>query len=342
MPGAAGTSSDIQPGHGTLSVGYRNVYANQYFLNSHVFTSANRSQQPTRLWNTVDMTATYQLTKRVNTQITVPLQFNQASFLVPFTSNALGPTFRQRLSTAGVGDITLIGRTWVLDPENARKGNILVGLGLKLPTGNYRGNNYWTGGGPGVYTNKPAPLTILIGDGGVDVLVEVLAFRVLRYPVRNTNAFAVASYLITPRETTGIPSQNLLVGPPISTSPLTQNSLVNTVPDVYSIRGGLIVPCPLRESKWLRPLSGLIGYRWEGSPQVDFIGGSNGFRQPGFFMAVELGLFYQYKRHLLQASCPISFLRYASFDSAEKKGSPAPRTTAFSPASLNLRYTYFF
>jgi len=343
VPGAAGTSGDIKAGHGTLSIGYRNVYANQYFLNSQVFTQLNQEERPTRIWNTVDLTGTYQLTKRVNLQATVPLQWNQATFLVPFTEGPLAESFRQRLSTAGVGDIVLMERTWLFDPENVKRGNVLFGLGLKLPTGNYRGGNTWTGGAPGVWNNKPAPMTILIGDGGVDVLAEILAYRIVKWPVRKTNVFAVGSYLISPRGTTGIPSQNLLLGPPISTTPFTQNSLVNTVPDVYSLRAGMIVPSPFKENKYLRPLSGLIAYRWDGSPQKDFIGNSNGFRQPGFFMAVELGLFYQHKRHLLQASSPISFLRYASFNSGgEKPGSPAPRTTAFSPASLNLRYTYFF
>jgi hypothetical protein len=343
VPGAAGTSGEIKPGHGTLSMGFRNVYANQYFLNENVFTQANQSQQPTRLWNTLDLTGTYQLTRRVNLQATLPLQWNQASFLVPFSEGPLAETFRQRLSTAGVGDILLVERTWLLDPERVKRGNVLVGVGLKLPTGNYRGGNTWTGGGPGLWNNKPAPLTIMVGDGGVDVLAEVLAYRIVKYPVRRTNVFAVGSYLFTPRGTTGIPSQNLLAGPPISTSPFTQNSLVNTVPDVYSLRAGMIVPSPFKDNKYLRPLSGLIAYRWDGSPQRDFIGNSNGFRQPGFFMAVELGLFYQNKRHLVQAMTPISFVRYASFDSGgERPGSPAPRTTAFTPASLALRYTYFF
>jgi hypothetical protein len=343
VPGAAGTSGEIKPGHGTLSLGYRNVYANQYFLNGSVFREENRLEEPTRLWNTLDLTGTYQLTRRVNLQATVPLQWNQATFLVPFTEGPAAEAFRQRLSTSGVGDLLLVERTWLMDPERVKRGNVLVGLGLKLPTGNYRGGNTWTGGGPGVWNNKPAPLTIMIGDGGVDVLAEVLAYRIVRFPVKKTNFFAVGSYLITPQGTTGIPSQNLLIGPPISTSPLTQNSLVNTIPDVYSLRAGMIIPSPWKENKYLRPFSGLIAYRWDGSPQRDFIGNSNGFRQPGFFMAVELGLFYQHKRHLVQATSPISFVRYASFDSGgELQNSPAPRTTAFSPASLAVRYTYFF
>ncbi len=62
-----------------------------------------------------------------------------------------------------------------------------------------------------------------------------------------------------------------------------------------------------------------------------------------FSVAVELGLFYQNKRHLVQAMTPISFVRYASFNSGgEKAREPCARTTAFSPASLAFRYTYFF
>lgn len=343
VPGAAGTSGEIKPGHGTLSLGYRNVYANQYFLNAHIDSNETRAERPTRLWNTLDLTGTYQLTRRVNLQATLPLQWNQASLLIPLNEGPLAQSFRQRLSTAGVGDILLMERTWLFDPENVKRGNVSFGLGLKLPTGNYRGNNKWPGLGPGVWNNKPAPLTILVGDGGVDVLAEILAYRIVKFPVRKTNLFAVGSYLITPRGTTGVPSQNFLFGPPISTSPLTQNSLVNTVPDSYSLRAGMIVPSPWKDNKYLKPFSGLIAYRWDGSPQRDFIGNSKGFRQPGFFMAVELGLFYQKGRHLVQATSPISFLRYGSFNSGgELQNSPAPRTTAFSPASLAVRYTYFY
>lgn len=269
---------------------------------------------------------------------------NQASSLLPLTPNQFGPSYRQYLSTSGVGDLLLIGRSWVLNPDQAKKGNILLGLGLKLPTGNKVGRNNWNGGNPSApFGPNPAPLTIIVGDGGVDVLVEALGYKVINFPLQNTNLFAVGSYLITPGNTTGIPSQNLLLGPPVSTSPLTQNSLRNTIPDIYSVRTGLIIPCPGAEKqKWLKPLSGLVSYRWEGSPQYDFIGGSKGFRQPGFFMAVDLGLFYQLRRHLVQVSCPVSFIRYASGDGSEGQGSPAPRTTAFSPASLSLRYTYYF
>ena len=196
MPGAAGTSGELKPGHGTLSLGFRNVYANQYFLNAHVDGQENSIERPTRLWNTLDLTGTYQLTRRVNLQATLPLQWNQATFLVPFTEGPLAQSFRQRLSTAGVGDILLVERTWLFDPEKVKRGNVLLGLGLKLPTGNYRGNNNYTGGGPGLWNNKPAPLTILIGDGGVDVLAEIAADAVNLSVAIAINVDIVVDFLV--------------------------------------------------------------------------------------------------------------------------------------------------
>ncbi|CAN5187987.1 hypothetical protein BH10CYA1_BH10CYA1_41270 [soil metagenome] len=345
MPGAAGSESDLQPGHFTFSTGWRYVQANRYFLNTAFFKQANNTQKPFRQWHTLDVTGTYQVNKRLNIAATLPIAMNEASFLAP--GNGSQPEFRQNIYARSVGDLLLMSRTWLLDPEQHKKQNLLMGLGVKLPTGNFHEQAQYANftGLPSTRSNKPVPLTIMPGDGGVDVLVELLGYRSVNFPIRRSQLFGYGNYLITPRNTTHVSSQVLTSGDPaliFNPAVLSTGANVNTTPDTYSIRGGYVFPIASKDSRYFRGIRLMAGYRFDGSPRRDLIGGSKGFRQPGYFMAFEPGMFYTYKRHLLTATCPISFVRNAQSDLAQLHGSPDPRTTAFSPASLNLRYTYTF
>lgn len=269
---------------------------------------------------------------------------NKMSFFEPGDGSL--PEFRQNLSANSVGDLLLMSRTWVLDPEQHKKQNFLVGLGLKLPTGNFHERGVYSDftGLPSHRSLKPIPLTIMPGDGGVDVLLEGLAYRAVNKPIKKAQVFAYGNYLITPRNTTGVSSQVSTSSQPLfifNPAVLSAGANVNTTPDTYSVRAGYVFPIP-RAAPRFQGLKLMAGYRFEGSPRHDLIGGSKGFRQPGLFMAFEPGMFYQYKRHLFTLTCPISFLRDAQADIAQQHGSPDPRTTAFTPASLNVRYTYTF
>lgn len=342
MPGAAGTESQIKPGHFTLSTGWRDVRADTYYFYARPYNSANVLERPTRAWDTLDVTGTYQVSDRVNIALQMPININRASFLEPATHSPI--EFRQSLRARSVGDISLIARSWLLKPKEHPKGNILLGAGLRFPTGNFREKatySDFTGRNIAALT---VPLTIMPGDGGLDVILEALAYRAVKVPCKGTIAFAQANYLIAPRGTNGVPSQVATSGNPewfLNPAVLRNDANYNTVPDAYSIRTGIIGPV-LPKRKWANGLQWQLAYRWDGSPQHDLFGSSKGFRQPGYFMAAEPGLFYQRKKHLWQLSVPISFLRVALPDLAQKQGSPDPRTTAFAPASVSLRYTYNF
>ncbi|HEY9756813.1 MAG TPA: hypothetical protein V6C97_16730 [Oculatellaceae cyanobacterium] len=320
------------------------MQANTYFLNTDKFTQANKTEKPFRLWHTLDATVTYQVNKRVNMALTVPVVLNEASFLAP--GNGSFPEYRQNTYARSVGDILLMGRTWLLDPEQHKKQNFLLGTGIKFPTGNFHEQGVYSDftGNPATKTLKPIPLTIMPGDGGVDVLLEILGYRAVNFPVKSSQFFLYGNYLITPGTTTHVSSQVLTSGNPafiFNPAVLSTGSNVNSIPDVYSIRSGYIFPVPKAEG-WLKGMRLQLGYRFDGSPRRDLIGSDRGFKQPGFFMAVEPGIFYQYKQHLLTLTAPISFIRDAQPDLAQHYGSPDPRTTAFTPASLNLRYIVVF
>jgi hypothetical protein len=77
------------------------------------------------------------LTKIVNSRwsyaIDVPILGNTRSSLYEH-----GGTERHSTSSFGLGDVRVGGYFWVLDPHKFKKGNIQFGLGIKLPTGDYK------------------------------------------------------------------------------------------------------------------------------------------------------------------------------------------------------------
>jgi hypothetical protein len=289
-----------------------------------------------RLWNTMDVTGVYQITERVSASATLPIVVNKAGFLEPPLGPGLG--IPQKLNAAGIGDLLLIARSWVVKPNHSPRQNLSFGVGLKLPTGNWRVQDIYADATGRVYDRKPVPLTIMPGDGGIGIYVEGYGFKSMQWPVKGSTYFAYGNYVITPQNTTNTISQITTSGQ--FYAPQVQNALLNTIPDTYSTRAGVLIPSS--KKGWPVNLGTQLAFRWDGSPQRDFIGQSDGFRQPGWFMAFEPGIVGQYKRHQFSVTMPVTFVRNALPNLAEGRNSPAPRTTAFSPFSLSVRYGYAF
>ena len=110
------------------------------------------------------------------------------------------------------------------------------------------------------------------GDGGWGAIVEMQSFREF---FENTYGYATGFYLINPTNTNGVETNTPVYGKIREVS----------VPDQYQARAGL--------SYTLWPEQGLaasLGARIDGQPTYDLIGGSNGFRRPGYAIYVEPGL----------------------------------------------------
>src|SRR5882757_11198182 len=101
---------------------------------------------------------------------------------LPVSANARSQTYLEkgvynRFSTHsfGAGDIRLAVYSWVLDPVKMPKGNVQVGLGIKLPTGAYNYQDYFR------LTDSTKRLgavdqSIQLGDGGTGLTLELNAF----------------------------------------------------------------------------------------------------------------------------------------------------------------------
>ena len=86
-----------------------------------------------------------------------------------------GGKSRHSTQSFGLGDVRLGAYKWLVDPIRMTKGNVQVGLGLKLPTGDYK------------YTDKffvndstnilgPVDQSIQLGDGGLGFTTELNAY----------------------------------------------------------------------------------------------------------------------------------------------------------------------
>ena len=142
-------------------------------------------------------------------------------------------------------------------------------------------DNYFLAGG--LVTKNPVDQSIQLGDGGVGMIFQLQGYRKL---AGGTSGYAYGWYLLTPRERTSVASP--LPGVPLS------------VPDVYSLRSGISTAIWRK-----RGISASLGPRIDGIPLRDFVGGSNGFRRPGYSLYLDPGLVVTAKRSTWSVNVPL-------------------------------------
>ena len=86
-----------------------------------------------------------------------------------------------------------------------------------------------------------------------------------------------------------------------------------SVPDQYSTRAGV-------EAR-IDKLALSAGLRYEGVPVNDLIGGSNGFRRPGYSLSIEPGIRYQLKNMSIYAFVPVHIKRATLQSVPDKRAS---------------------
>jgi hypothetical protein len=210
----------------------------------------------------------------------------------------------------GIGDIRFAAHKWILKPIPNQKINFQLGLGLKLPTGNYRYEDYF-------YRKEdsaiiaPVNQSIQLGDGGTGIITELNTFFVLS---KKISLYGNFYYLINPREQNG--TSNLLGRKPTTVSLMNQvkaGNDINSVPDQYTIRAG----ADFKLDKWLFS----AGLRHEAIPVHDLVGGSGGSRRAGHNTSVEPGIVYSMKKSSLYIYVPVIISRETKQSEADKKES---------------------
>jgi hypothetical protein len=262
----------------------------------------------------VDFNISYGLTNRLQLNLSIPWVHNERSQVL---RTAAKDTFRYGVYAKCLGDVRLGINYWVIDPEKAPTGNLMIGAGLKLRTGDYNA----TDDAPqsdGTTQNVIMDQAIQPGDGGVGLSLEFQGFTQL---YKSLYGFANAYYLFNPRESNGTfksPPSAGLAGYNVYASP-----------DQYFGRAGVMTSI-LKHKQLTLSLAGRI----EGIPAYDVLGGQVAYRRPGYVVAVESGVSYRNGNHTLSLFVPYNFIKNRIQSAADIASQNLKNSTITDPAKL--------
>lgn len=276
-----------------------------------------------------------------STELGITRQFNSRwafAFFAPIISNARSSLYEHdrvhRYSTHsfGLGDIRFAAYYWLLDPAKISKANVQIGLGIKLPTGDYRYQDYFHKS-DSTKVLGPVDQSIQLGDGGTGISMELNSFYNFS---TKTSVFFNGFYLSNPREQNGVSTAR---GGATSASAIAYGTDVMSVPDQYMMRLGA--------SYGVDRFNFSGGMRMECVPAKDLIGGSSGFRRPGYVLSVEPVIAYKINHTQLYLSVPYAVQRNRTQSvpdklKTQKTGVYSQGDAAFADYTVNFGVAFSF
>jgi hypothetical protein len=316
-----------------LNLGFRYFRSFRHFNGDAPQTE--RLEQNTEVINwssNLDISLVRNFNSRWSVALNVPVISNVRSSMYEHGGNSGGKEGRHKTRSFGIGDLRLSAAYWVLDPAKSKNFNVQVGAGLKLATGDYRYADYFFKS-DGTRVLGPVDQSIQLGDGGTGFTTEVNAFfNFTKY----LGVYGNFYYLFNPREQNGVSTAR--GGTPSATA-IAYGSDVMSVPDQFMWRAGANITADR--------FSLSAGLRYECVPSEDAIGGSNGFRRPGYILSFEPGLTYQFSKVTLFASVPVALERNRIQSTpdkirTEKTGVYAKGDAAFADYLVNVGASFRF
>ncbi len=298
-----GSTCTMMDSHeGTSPHGWTFAMNNRYFKSYKHFVGTveqkERVEKGTEVINHVfssELALTKQFNSRWSFGAFLPVISNARSSMYEHYGNtSTSPNARRSTHSFGIGDVRFAAYYWLMDPATAKRRNIQLGLGIKLPTGDYRYQDYFYKN-DSVKVLGPVDQSIQLGDGGTGITLELNAFSGLS---KDLSLYLNGFYLSNPREQNGVSTAR--GGTPNATA-ITYGSDVMSVPDQYMLRAGANLNA--------QRFSFAAGMRIEGVPSEDIIGGSNGFRRPGFVLSAEPVVAYRLHHTQLYVSVPVAVER---------------------------------
>ena len=290
-----------------------------------------RLEQNTEVINwqhSVDIAVVRQFNNRWSLLVGLPVLANKRSSLYEH-----GRTERHNSGSFGIGDMRLTAYRWMLDPQKSAKGNLQIGLGLKLPTADYNYQDYFHNVGPNKTKElRPVDQSIQLGDGGTGIITELNGFYNFS---RHFGLYSNFYYLLNPREVNGTRTFRETLSPALA------NESIMSVADQYMVRAGFVYAF----AKNLKGLSVSTGARIEGIPVNDLVGGSLGFRRPGYVVSVEPGINYTLDKSTIFLTVPVAFSRNRTQSVTDKErtqlsGVHTQGDAAFADYSVSIGATF--
>ena len=321
--GNFGNSVNLMAGEFNFQTGFRYFKSFRHFRGDHEET--NRVEEGTNVINHsefLNVSISYGITDRLYADFIIPYVWNTRSSLYEHGGNGLGD--RHETSSHGVGDFRAVVGYWLFKP-GTKKFNYSLAVGLKLPTGKYDYTDTFYNQGSNKDQNIEGVVdqSIQPGDGGKGFSVEVQGYQEL------SDHFGLSAnvyYLFNVTETNGV---------------LTRNGRSEfSSPDQFAVRLG----------SYYSSLSGFnayLGGRIEGVPSNDLIGGSAGYRRPGYAVSIEPGIGFFKHNYSFFASVPIALYRnrtqsYEDKQRTEETGNYTIGDAAFADYLINVGFSYRF
>ncbi|HVZ98323.1 MAG TPA: hypothetical protein VG847_15675 [Chitinophagaceae bacterium] len=278
--------SESKPDVWQLNIGNRYFNSFRHYIGT--VQQKQRLEQHTEVINhvnTTDFSIARDLNRRLSLSIGFPILATSRSQRENFGSHS-----RFTTHSFGMGDLNVTLYRWMLDPLKSRKGNIQLGVGIKFATGADSYEDYFPVN-DSTKQLRTVDQSIQLGDGGTGIIAEANGFYNFTSLV---GVYGNLYYLINPREQNGVPTYR--------SNP---NEAIMSVPDQYMARVGINYGFKGN----LKNLSAALGGRLEGIPVYDLIGGSEGFRRPGYIIDVEPGLNLMVKKSTFFVEVPIALVR---------------------------------
>lgn len=278
------------PNRWQFSTSWRYQRSDRHFRGSH--EEPNRQAEGSEVINTVNL---FELGIRYNPSeqwsFALSIPFLSAERSNPIRDSNRVVIDRTVTEANSLSDITLVARRLLWKPDEHPNGNLSLGLGVKLPTGEYDREDTRTRlvNGQRVDTVESVDQSIQPGDGGLGAILDFQGY----YRLQDNGAalYASGAYLLNPRNTNGTETFRGSLGEEIM-----------SVADQYLLRAGYSSP-------YWKGFGFSLGGRMEGVPVEDMIGDSDGFRRPGYAVSVEPGLGYINGPHIFSLSVPVALYR---------------------------------
>lgn len=261
----------------------------------------------------LDFNFSYAISDRLQVNASIPFVHNERSQVLRTKTGTVGGKTvtlegtRYSVYAKGLGDVRISANYWLIDHTKAAKGNVMVGLGVKLNTGSHTEKDKALAIDSEtkevIKQTQTMDQAIQPGDGGIGISVELQAFRQL---YKGLYGFAAGYYLFNPRESNG----SFKSAPTVAKDE--EGNVLGTLtgyniyasPDQYLARVGVMGSLGKEHNLTLS-----LAARAEGIPAYDAFGGQVAYRRPGYVVAVEPGLSYRMGKHSFTLIVPYNFIK---------------------------------
>jgi hypothetical protein len=344
---AGGSGLALAPKQWQVGANYRYFESFRHFKgDEEQYDRLVKQTQVINYSNTMDISASMGLTLRTQLNVNLPVSYtDRSSYYEHGGQTTTFPGARKTSTSAGIGDARIGISKWLWNPVSHTKSNLMLGVGLKLPTGNWNVQDSFynvmvtdpvTGSSSRKTVYRPVDQSIQLGDGGLGLSLEMQGFWEM---ADGLFAYGNAFYILNPRGVNGTLTNRRTTIVVNGVSQVFTNEYMCSVADQYAARLGFL------SQSQLHGLSFSWGARLEGVPVRDLVGESYGFRRPGYTIAAEPGVTYMKGKTTVNFNMPIALYRIRKQSVTDKEVQDATGVArngdaAFADYLISLGLTY--